>query len=71
MIWLWKSNFGTRCPKAGKVRYDRNYEKSGCYSCSFLYQEIKMKKNDRKNEINFLTFANWGVRFDEIVFLLW
>lgn len=26
---------------------------------------------NRKNEINFPTFANWGVRFDEIVFLLW
>lgn len=26
---------------------------------------------NRKKEINFPIFKNWGVRFDEIVFLLW
>ena len=35
-----------------------------------IYHYLFLREN-RKNEINFPTFANWGVRFDEIVFLLW
>jgi len=35
-----------------------------------IYHYLFLMGN-RKNEINFPIFANWGVRFDEIVFPLW